>query len=98
MISRTSMHFFFGLSLILCTLNLSVQCWSSDVFFAEINEEIEQVLEEDLPIEVNFTILYSGRNTPQMLSNRSVLIQWVNSYQALHFFEIDSPPPEVIAC
>lgn len=97
MISRVNIRLLFGLCLIFCTLNLSLQCWSSSIFSAEINEEIEQVLEDDLPLEAVFTEIGNHGYNSDNVNAEYTLVRQKNTYQASHFFEIDSPPPEVIA-
>ena len=94
MVSRKDIRLLFGLSLIFCTLNLSIQCWSSSLASAEISEEIEQVLEDDYPIEVNFSEVWMNHNITEDIMPNSASPLAERGYQASHFFEIDSPPPE----
>ena len=83
-----------GIFLIINVLNLSVQLWTSSAPLAELNEEVEQVIEDPV---------FDG-SEPLPLSAVWVenLDHEIKGGAAYHerasicdYFEIDSPPPEL---
>jgi len=94
MVSRKYLRLLFGLALIFCTLNLSFQCWSTTLVSPEISEEIEQVLEDDFPIEAIFSQDSMNHSNAADIIPMSATLLSESGYQASHFFEINSPPPE----
>ncbi|MEQ9188654.1 MAG: hypothetical protein RLP15_13035 [Cryomorphaceae bacterium] len=84
-----------GIFLAFSLLNLSIEIWNTPILLAEINEEIEHIVEGPVASDA-FT---SSDDSLISASGRSL-----NNYRNLHldefaqscdFFEIDSPPPEI---
>ncbi len=85
----------FNIGLVLCLVNLSVQCWSSGIFIAEINEEIVHVLEDETPAETSSLDNKTPNSIPIFSYELSNANATLCDYAARHYFEIDSPPPEL---
>lgn len=76
--------------------HMSVVIWETNILFAEINEEIENVLEDESSVEA-ITVSFSDgvqitehwlKTNPSELSSDSEL--------TTDYFEITSPPPDYI--
>ena len=93
--SKTTINFLFGFSLIFCTLNFSIECCSSDSYLVEFNEEIQQILEDDFPIEAIFLDLDPRQSIPEFFVSKYSKKKSENDYKSNHFYEVDSPPPEL---
>lgn len=83
-----------GIFLTFSLLNLSIEIWNTTILLAEINEEIEHIVEGPVASDA-----LSSDDSLSAASGRSL-----NNYRNLHidefaqscdFFEIDSPPPEI---
>ena len=80
-----------------CFMNLTIGIWETNIFFAEINEEIEEVMEDLIEVEsltqaASPVIVGSSHIVKSLKSSAQI-----NSAHLYDFFEVDSPPPEVIA-